>query len=47
MAKMCIRDSCNTVLEALRIADGAPDLLPSSIQYGKHFAKRYETYLMD
>lgn len=38
---------CNTVLEALRIADGAPDLLPSSIQYGKHFAKRYETYLMD
>lgn len=37
---------CDTVINALRIAQGQ-DCDFGGISYGKHFAKRYETYQMD
>lgn len=37
---------CNMPLNAIKIANGEP-CIDCDIAYGKHLAKRYETYSMD
>lgn len=38
---------CNTVINSILIADKKNCIFPEKIPYGKHLAKRYETYEMD